>query len=208
MLAKVWRMEIRRYQARDRAAVREIACDTADSGQPVERFFPDREVFADVLTRYYTDIAPEATWVAEHDGQVVGYLTGCLDTRRFIRTMAWRIVPPAFLKALSHGTLWHRFIRENLHLPARGGFERRQLFADYPAHLHLNLRSDCRHRGIGRQLLEQFLRQAPVAGVHAGVSETNAAGRQFFEKSGFTELGREPRWGGGQTILYGKRLFP
>ena len=121
---------VRRYEPRDRAAVREICCDTADAGAPVERFFPDREVFADVLSRYYTDFAPATTWVAEQDGRVVGYLTGCLDTRRFLQTTAIRIVPAALLKALLHGSLWHRFVRQNLHRPAS---TRRQLIVDYPA---------------------------------------------------------------------------
>src|SRR6266513_2903089 len=118
-------MNIRRYESRDRAALREIACDTADSGNPVERFFPDREVFADALTRYYTDIAPEATWVAEDAGKVAGYLTGCLDTRRYLRAMAFRIAPLAFLKALRRGALWHpltrKLISANLGDWLRGG---------------------------------------------------------------------------------------
>jgi hypothetical protein len=46
---------IRPSEQRDREAVREICCDTADGGERVESFFPDREVFADLLTLYYTD---------------------------------------------------------------------------------------------------------------------------------------------------------
>ena len=201
---------VRQYEPRDRAAVREICCDTADGGEPVERFFPDREVFADVLTRYYTDFVPAATWVAEQEGRIVGYLTGCLDTRRLLRTMAARIVPVAVLKAVAHGSLWHRFVRQNLHLPAA---QRRQLFANYPAHFHLNLRAGHRGQGAGRQLLEKFLeqaRQAGVPGVHAGVSEANVAGRKFFERAGFVALDREDRFRTTNqpsfTILYGLRL--
>ena len=201
---------VRRYEPRDRAALREICCDTADGGEPVERFFPDREVFADMLTRYYTDFTPTATWVAEHTGRVVGYLTGCYDTRRFLRTMALRIVPAALLKALLHGSLWHRFVRQNLHAPTS---QRGPLLADYPAHFHLNLRTGDRGRGTGRQLLETFLEQARhagVPGVHAGVTETNLAGRRFFERAGFVALAREARLRTSAqpafTILYGLRL--
>ena len=73
---------IRVYRPDDRDAVRTVACDTADRGEPVEGFFRDREVFADLLTRYYTDWEPQSLWVAEAEGRVIGYLTGCLDTRR------------------------------------------------------------------------------------------------------------------------------
>ena len=201
---------VRPYEPRDRAAVREICCDTADGGEPVERFFPDRDVFADVLTRYYTDFAPATTWVAEQAGRVVGYLTGCMDTRRFLRTMALRIVPAALVKALVHGSLWHKFVRQNLRRPHS---QRQSLLAEYPAHFHLNLRAGGRGQGTGRQLLEKFLeeaRQAGVPGLHAGVSETNVAGRKFFERAGFVALAREDRVRTAAqpafTILYGLRL--
>ena len=72
---------VRPYEPRDRAAVRQIAWDTADNGEPVS-FFSDREVFADILTRYYTDFEPQSLWVVDHAGQAVGYLSGCLDDRR------------------------------------------------------------------------------------------------------------------------------
>ena len=197
-------MIVRQYEARDRAAVRAICCDTADAGAPIDRHFPDREVFADVLTRYYTDFAPAASWVAEENGKVVGYLTGCLDTRQFLRTMAWRIVPAALVKAVAHGSLWHRFVRQNLRRPAS---QRRQLMKEFPAHLHLNLREGHRHHGAGQQLLEKFLAQAGHLGIHAGVGETNLAGRKFFERAGFVIIGREDRFRftdqPAVTLLYG-----
>ena len=201
---------VRPYEPRDRAAVREICCDTADQGEPVEHFFTDRPVFADVLTRYYTDFTPATVWVAEQEGRVVGYLTGCLDTRRFLRTMATRILPAALLKALVHGSLWQRLVRQNLRIPTS---HRQQFAAEYPAHFHLNLRAGCRGFGTGRQLLEKFVaqaRQAGATGIQAGVSETNAAGRKFFEHAGFVTLAREDRFRTSNqpsfTILYGLRL--
>lgn len=193
-------IQIRRYDPRDRAAVRAIACDTAD----VE--FPDREILADLLTRYYTDIAPEATWVAEADGTLAGYLSGCLDTRRYLRVMGMRIVPAALLRAIGRGS----FRRLWALMPPKADFHRARILTDYPAHLHINLRADCRGQGGGGQLMQQFLQQAKqagVVGIHAGVSEQNMAARRFFERFGFVPLGCEPRPGGSFTILYGKKIF-
>ena len=62
---------IRKFEDKDRAAVRKICCDTADRGEPIERFFPDREVAADLLTGYYTDYEPSSTFVGEFQAQVV-----------------------------------------------------------------------------------------------------------------------------------------
>src|SRR5207249_4484219 len=100
-------VEIRAYEPQDRAGLRQICCDMADAGQPVERFFPDREVFADLLTNYYTEHEPQSTFVAGDSGEVVGYVTGCLDTKRFVSTMTWRVFPAVLVKALARGTLWH-----------------------------------------------------------------------------------------------------
>jgi GNAT superfamily N-acetyltransferase len=213
-------MIVRLYQPGDRAAVREICCDTADSGNPVERFFPDREVFADLLTSYYTDEEPQSSWIAEQSGEVVGYLTGCLETRRFLRAMAWRIAPRALLKALGRGTVWQpltlRLLSANLGNWLRGGFRRAVPLHAYPAHLHINLRRGLRGQRVGQQLMERFfeqVRQANLSGIHAGVSADNATGRRFFEGCGFVELGRESRFRFPDTpdqetftIIYGKRF--
>ena len=209
---------MRAYLPSDRSALRHLTCDTADRGRPVEAVFPDRDVFADVVTRYYTDDEPQATWIAEADGQVVGYLTGCFDTRRYWRIMTWRIIPQTTLKAILRGALasrrtW-RLIGAGIATILRGW--RRQVPPAYAAHLHVNVRHDFRGRSVGRRLLERFCERAKAAGVtgvHLGVREDNEAACRFFERLGFTLLHRDPfvsldatgrhlRF----TRLYGKRL--
>ena len=192
-------MQIRRYQVHDRVALRQLACDTADRGEPVEHFFRDREIFADVLTRYYTEWEPSSLWIAESDGDVVGYITGCLDARRYAQATRWSILPAAFLRGLIRGVLWQR---EAWQL-AWAGWRTWQLTrqrrmtwrAAYPAHFHLNLRRDARGQGIGERLLEQFTEHARAArcpGLHAGVRSDNPSACRFFERLGFTLLERLP----------------
>ena len=72
-------VKIRPYQKEDKGFIRKISGDTANRGKPVETFFKDREVMEDLLTLYYTDFEPQSSWVAEYEGRVVGYLTGCLN---------------------------------------------------------------------------------------------------------------------------------
>ena len=212
--------EIRPYQPQDRAALRQICCDTADAGQPSENFFPDREVLADLVTKYYTECEPQSTFVAEDDGHVIGYITGCMDTNRFMSAMTWRIVPATFLKALFRGVLWHpqtvQFVRTNLGLWLRGDHRRKEAIRDYPAHLHVNIREGFRGQKLGQGLVKTFCEHARVAkasGVHASVSAENVQGRHFFEGLGFAEVHRSPRCrsqdGSGRvlyTIIYGKKL--
>jgi GNAT superfamily N-acetyltransferase len=212
--------QIRPYEPGDRAAVRQICSDTADAGRPIERFFPDREVFADVLTNYYTGFEPQSVFVAETNGEVVGYVTGSVDTKQFLRAMMWRIGPGVLLKALFRGTLWHpqavRLFRANIGMWMKNGYRTGRTLDNYPAHLHVNVRDGFRGQQLGKQLVEMFCERARAVGargVHAGVSAENLRGRQFFEELGFIELHREPRFrkpdGAGEilyTILYGKRL--
>ena len=209
---------IRPYEPRDRPAVREICCDTADNGGPMESFFPDRELLADLVTRYYTDYEPQSAWVAERDSAVVGYLTGCLDTARFRRVMAWRIVPVLLGKALARGTPWHPQVRALLRANAgdwfRGGLRSGVSLAEYPAHLHVDLLAATRGLGVGRALMARWfdqVRAAGLRGIHAGVNADNTDGCRFFEAMGFTVLDRQSRMrlpDGRQveTLIYGRLL--
>lgn len=69
-------ISIRPYESRDREAVRRLCCETGFLGKPIDPVFEDRELFADYLTAYYTDIEPESSFVLEQDGVVKGYLLG------------------------------------------------------------------------------------------------------------------------------------
>lgn len=211
---------IRPYRQSDRRAVRTIACDTAARGEPVEHFFHDREVFADLITRYYTDWESHALWIAEHEGQVVGYLTGCLDGRRYHRLMAWNILPATVIRGLWRGALLHpgtwRLFKAALTTWRRGGLRRTHLLDEYPAHLHVNVQRGFRGQRVGERLVRQFLQQAALAGqggVHIAVRGDNAAACRFFERHGFTERTRHPVvfpsgtvFERRETVVYGKRL--
>jgi hypothetical protein len=69
-------ISIRPYEPRDREVVRWLCCQTGFLGKPIDPVFEDRELFADYLTSYYTDMEPESSFVLEQDGTVKGYLLG------------------------------------------------------------------------------------------------------------------------------------
>lgn len=213
-------LAIRAYRQADRHAVRRIACETAERGEPVERFFHDREVFADLVTRYYTDWEPEALWVAEHDGQVVGYLTGCLDPRRYRRVMLWRVIPAAVVRGVCRGVLCHsetwRLAYVAIKTWQMGGLRTRQPLRAYPAHLHVNVQDRFRGQQVGQRLVTRFLQQVEAAGlpgVHAAVRGDNPTACRFFERLGFIPLSRlRVAFPSGkkldfhETVIYAKHL--
>jgi len=207
---------IRAYRPQDREAVRRICCETADAGKPVENFFRDRDFIADLVTRYYTDFTPELTQVVEKDGNVVGYLTGCLDTGRQVRVTAWRILPGALVAAICRGVLWQRETWRMLVAALCNGLPSGPPVAEYPAHFHINLLPEARGAGIGARLVEEFFaraRKAGILGVHVSVRGDNESGCRFFEGLGFVELARRRmvvpvrgRRVETAAIVYGKKL--
>lgn len=106
---------IRKYKPEDRGAIRKICCDTAFMGKPAEEFFDDRELLADVVSSYYTDFEPESTFIAEAEGRVVGYLTGCKDTKKQKRIFFQKIFPKILLRFIIKGTFLRRKTRQFLY---------------------------------------------------------------------------------------------
>lgn len=131
------------------------------------------------LERYLGPYALDWSWVAEEQGKVLGYLVASRNT-------------------LKTAPYW------GAHL---------ELFADllqrYPAHLHINLSSEARGKGIGAGLVEQLLarlRQQEVAGVHI-ITTATARNTSFYTKCGFSHrverlLGETP------LVLMGRSLRP
>ncbi len=211
---------IRRYIPADRESVRRISCETADLGRPIESIFSDRRVLADLLTGYYTDYTAGTCWVAQVSGRVIGYLTGCLNTRHFFGVMAIRIAPLILLESLFRGSFFSRQSRHLFSLGIKslimGGFSRRIPINEYPAHLHIDIMPAFRRKQIGRQLIEKFFdqcRAAGIPGVHLSTRDDNKAGRHFFKSMGFKEHGSYPMafpLGGGSrrgyAVIYVKKM--
>lgn len=144
---------IRPYRPGDRAAVRQICCETAFRHLGATAVFEDQELFADYWTRYYTDFEPDMTFVAEREGQVVGYVFGSIDSRRHVRTMISRVLPQVLARVtwrLATGryreAVTYRFLRWAVRWAWR---EAPDLPLDrFPAHYHIN----ASWAGLGEQL--------------------------------------------------------
>lgn len=210
---------IRLFRPGDREAIRKICCDTADRGEPVENFFHDREIVADAVTSYYTDYEPSSLWVAEYEGRVIGYLCGSLDTRRYMRVMAFRFMPKILLRALMRGVFFYKdtwvLLGGAIKASIEGGLKREIDLDKYPVHLHIDIEKGFRGRGIGKELLQNFTARITTLGakgIHLSTLRENAAACRFFEGAGFTEIGRYPavntrdRSSKAYTIVYGKAL--
>jgi len=131
-------------------------------GEPVEWMWRDLPSFADLFSGYYTDAEPESALIGEVDGEVSGYLLGCVDTRRvwdpsqvLARHALQRLV---FLRPGTAGIFWRSvFDASSAALLRRETPEPVFLDERWPAHLHIDLLPVARGRGLGRALMTRWL---------------------------------------------------
>lgn len=186
---------IRRYQPKDRQAIRTLCCDTAYFGNPCEAFFSDRELLADLVMNYHTDYEPEHAWLVEHKGEVVAYLCACFNEVRYSRRMLFKIVPFAFVRSLMRGKIWskktRRLISYNFKCFFSGEIKVKKLKTKkFPVNIHQNTKQGFRGRGLGKKLVAVFLKEVEknkMSGIRfrALRQEPNFL---FFEKYGFKKI--------------------
>lgn len=195
-------VRIRPYRASDRRQVQDIAWLTGDMGRPAARYWAHRESFANLWTSYYTDCEPEHLLVAESaesdghfDGRVIGYLAGCVDSRRapdpsteflqqVLRHALWvRPGTAAFCwRAVADVLLSGSPLLHELHDPR------------WPAHLHIDLLPDSRGHGIGQRLMDcwlNVLRARRVPGCYLITLAENRSAIAFFTRCGFRPHGKQ-----------------
>ena len=193
------KIDIRPYKEADREALRKLCCDVADRGGSIENFFPDREVAADMLTKYYTDYEPESTFVALSDTHLVGYINGCMDNRRYGLVMFWLLIPALLIKGLKRRIFVHPEIQQLVGGALRNWRRifvwRKKSFHSHQGHLHIGIAQDYRGQQLGAQLLKALINHAAGSGVSelaASVHEANTAAGRFFGAQGFVVRERNP----------------
>lgn len=151
--------------------IRELCCLTGDNGNPIDK--SRWETFAEKWIGPYQALLPEWAFVAEAEGKVVGYLTGCPNSAAFRDCARTRFALPQLA------------VEERFPAPARARLER-----EFPAHLHVNLEASVRGTGVGKMLLDAFvarLRDEKIPGLHAFCGADPLA---YYLKNGFSVLGR------------------
>lgn len=205
--------EIRKFKETDRDEVRKIATSTV-TGYPRS----DLQLVADLLTNYYVNYEPEHLLVAEAEGQVVGYLSGCFNGSRCRWLKGTRVIPKAIAKALLRGEIgWKevRYLGSFIYVTMHGGL-RNAPPSGYPAHFHINISEGWRGKGLGTRLATEFLsmlEEAGVGGVHVRVRQNARRASRFFRSLGFTRENGYPtlvaegnKFRTSRSIIYKKNI--
>lgn len=204
-------VSVRPYTPDDRARVRHICFVTGYMGDPVDWLWRDEESFATVFSGYYTDAEPESALVVDVDGEVAGYLLGCVDT-----ATAWdpaKVVGRQVLRRwllLRPGTarfMWRSLADAALDAASGRLPPTRVIDPRWPAHLHINLLHSARGCGAGSALMHAWLdrlRERGSAGCHIETLAENHRAIAFFEATGFVREGAPARVPGMRSPAGGR----
>lgn len=185
--------EIRGYRASDRETIRQMCCETGFLGNPIDPVFEDREIFADYLTSYYTDIEPESAFVVVQDGEVRGYLLG---SRRPFRQQMFNAV--SNLRLLLKGVF--RYARYNAASKKFVRWILTQAWREVPAaprriaHFHFNVMPDARQLATARALTHAYFEHLRAHGEKQVYGQIvvfeDRRGAAMFERYGFKVLNK------------------
>jgi len=177
-------------------------------GEPSTWYWRHEESNAGIWTEYYTDREPESLFVAARGEQVVGYLTGCVDTHE-APSPADAVTRAAvrhalFLRPGTAGFLWRGLLDSVLQLGTPSG----ELDDPrWPSHLHINLAPEARGWGAGGLLMQAWfdrLADLRSPGCHLGTLHENERAIGFFERMGFERFG-DPQLAPGMRSPSGGR---
>ena len=188
------KFEIRRYQPSDREVIRRLCCDTGFLGNSIDPVFEDREIFADYLTRYYTDAEPESAFVVLMNGEVRGYLLG---SRRPFRQQFFnflnnvRLFSKGIFRYRRYNAASKKFVRWIL----------TQAWREVPAaprrtaHFHFNVLPDARKLASTRALTEAYFDHLRAHGEKRVYGQVvvfeDRRGAAVFERYGFRVLNKK-----------------
>lgn len=185
---------VRPYRPEDRDGVRRVYANTAFFGEPVEAYFDDRELFADLGVSVYTDHYPNYVFVADNAGEVVGYILGSPTGDVGVHAHTLTSLPYILGRLITRRYRIGRKTLVYMAMSVRAGLCGELLeirSAEYPANLHINLEAGYRGHGLGVALMHTYLdklRSEEVPGVHMVTTNRNQAALRLYQCTGFQLL--------------------
>ena len=185
--------KIRPYEESDHDTVYEICLKTGNAGQGAENLHDDPLILGHIYAGPYITLEPESAFVVEDDIGVCGYIIGAIDTKSFFNKVKSKWLPNLqnqYKDPTEESKPWNKdekciyllFHPETpLDLP------------DYPSHLHIDLLTRARGQGLGKIMMDHFLKNLKdrgSKGLYLGLGNKNQRAYNFYKKYGLKELKR------------------
>jgi GNAT superfamily N-acetyltransferase len=195
---------LRDYTPADLSALYNICLTTGASGGDASAQHSAPELIGHLYAAPYGVLEPQHVLVAEDEFGVAGYIVGTFDSEGFVARLERDWWPALRQRYAAPSAALTEADRERIAAINSPDLTPADIVADYPAHIHMNLRPRLRGQRVGTALLEAWVakaRAAGVRGIHLGASAINSGGIAFWQRSGFVPL----RTVGG-TVWMGMKL--
>ncbi|MEP7763364.1 GNAT family N-acetyltransferase [Sanguibacter sp. 25GB23B1] len=172
----------------------------AGAGSPSSELWGHAESERAVYLDPYVELEPDSLFLAEVDGELVGYLTGCRDSSRLpgederitrvikqYRLMTRPRTIGFFLRATAD-MVWAKVRQEET---VSGEFSDPR----WPAHLHINVAPEARGSGVAGALMQRWIDRLTDSGSPGCYLQTlveNTRAVRYFERMGFSAHGSTP----------------
>ena len=195
---------IRPFHPSDLGAIYRICLLTGHAGGDSSHLYRNPDLLAHLYAGPYPVADPGMTFVVADDEGIAGYIVATADSAGFERWREehwWPVLREQYplVEDPQDGTEDHVLVGR-----IHETWDDLPVYAEYPAHMHIDLLPRVQGQGLGRQLIETLaaaLRDRGVRGLHLGVSLENPGAIAFYHRVGFETL--ETRdWG----LLLGLRL--
>jgi ribosomal protein S18 acetylase RimI-like enzyme len=193
MTAAASLFRIRPATEADTDALFEICLKTAASGSDASALYSDPRLPGYLWAVAYLTLAPDFAFVLADDERPIGYVLAAPDTAAFAEQLERDWWPEVRRKVAGlvptrpgDADVLERIAHPQPHAD--------WLFADYPAHLHINILPQAQGGGWGRRMITaelDALRRAGIRGVHLGVAPDNERAKGFYRHLGFEDVSRD-----------------
>ena len=203
-------VEIRAFRPDDLDDLYRICLATSPGGGAAT--YRDPKLVGHVYAAPYAVLSPPSVFVVEDAHGVGGYILGAPDTRNFearLEAEWW----PGLRKAYSDpsdtpraGWSPDQLMIHRIHNPHHTP---NVIVEGYPSHLHINLLPRFRGRGLGRRLMDEWLRTIRgigSCGAHLAVGAANLRAIRFYRTCGFQEL-KSPSPAPSDPVWFGITLL-
>ncbi len=171
-------LSIRKYQAKDKTAVRRILVKTSRLPAETEK---DIRLLELLYNDYYIEVEPEHCFVAvDENDEPVGYIICAADYKKFRRTFMKFYLPEIKELGLKY------YIQAFMDIMGHALYA-----AKYPAHLHINVLPVCQGKGTGTELMNSLkdeLKKCGVKGLMLSCAADNDGAIRFYKRNGFKVL--------------------